>query len=329
MTKDMLSYCKKLVEEIKALVYLQPEKRDIDSLTEMERIQVRAADDPEHTKNISNRITDEGSTDDCDPVVVIIVDGVEKLLDGNHTTQATDLAQIDDKSLQWQLIPSEITDQLGESELLWIGNALNPRKKKEEKSNNHDDCVKLVLSMLNDGHSTNDDEVTDAIKELGHVGSEITSIKKKANNRFAKLISVKEGHVWKNFKTVKKYRDELKKLLRELSTDTNEVYETSSGNFKLEKMTGIAWNWSKRIDSGAKQIKKEIVAVVYHPDAVTQEKWNNEEKNRRLPEFTYVLHKMNGIKLTVIELNPWAPDGASKTKCSCCNSQFKDISEII
>ena len=69
MTKDMLSYCKRLVEEIKALVYLQPEKRDIDSLTEMERIQVRAADDPEHTKNISNRITDEGSTDDCDPVV--------------------------------------------------------------------------------------------------------------------------------------------------------------------------------------------------------------------------------------------------------------------
>ena len=52
---------------------------------------------------------------------MIIVDGVEKLLDGNHTTQATDLAQIDDKSLQWQLIPSEITDQLGESELLWIG----------------------------------------------------------------------------------------------------------------------------------------------------------------------------------------------------------------
>ena len=34
MTKDMLSYCKRLVEEIKALVYLQPEKRDIDSLTE-------------------------------------------------------------------------------------------------------------------------------------------------------------------------------------------------------------------------------------------------------------------------------------------------------
>ena len=174
------------------------------------------------------------------------------------------------------------------------------------------------------GHEKNSDEVNTLIKKLGHIGGAITSIKTRAWNKYGKELSVKPGHVWKQYKTV--YKKELKKVKKELSTKTNEVLDMSSAYFKEETLTALATPWSKRMDKDKKQIKNEIVVVVQHPDILTQNEWDSTQRDKRIAKATYVLHKMNGIKLKVYELHPWASDGTS-SKCSCCPKKiYKDIS---
>jgi len=321
--------CDKIIAKIRNKFWLQKNKITTEELLSYGRVQVRETDDPQHILDIKDLIEEAKSTVNTDPVVVAefkeLLEYLRKIWNGNHTTRATDVARIDDKSLQWQLIPKEVTDTLNELEIAYIGNALNPKKKKREKETAINDCVKMVLSLLRLGNDINSDEVNTLIKKLGHVGGAIKSIKSRARTRIGKELSVKEGHIWKQYKTV--YKSELTKIKKKLKKPTNEVLDMSSAFFKESSLTALAMPWSKRIDKGKKQIKKEIVVVTTHTDILEQEKWDSTNKDIWIPQATYVLHKMNGIKLTVYELHPWAPDGTTTKKCSCCPTNIlKDVS---
>lgn len=167
-----------------------------------ERIQSRLKDDPQHIKNITGHINDEGGrTHKCNPIV--IAKGyvwknskIEPILDGNHTIQAAKKSQ-KGTHLRVQEVPAEEFEDFTDMEMILLCNALNPNPEVSKKAADVDDFEKFI--------------------ERGYNESGIT-IKSENNKLIGKEVFGLHGN------TVKAAMDRVLNRIEEHSKETGEVY---------------------------------------------------------------------------------------------------------
>ena len=262
-----------LIKKIKERTFTKKKKENIEDLYNeliSDRLQNRTSEDDKLVKDIKKDVSAERSTKFCEPIrVKVNKDGSRKMFDGNTTLMGVYGARnkVTNGSIEVDEIPYEVSKHFTDEEFNEAGVLLNEKPKVNKRPCSAEDVAARVWNRWQkNGTPIRDKENKKFIERAGHRTTDVYAICDswyKKGGQVGTYINYKLEHNKKLLeKKVKHYR----------KGDTG-VLSCSSGRFRDEdvnKWLGDNTNYGSR-----KPKKKKLVIVIYHPNSVTENKWDN------------------------------------------------------
>jgi hypothetical protein len=165
-----------LSERVKSGEWNFNERKSLEVLSKLPRIQVRAID--ANQKVLRDRFIEKNGTIDelCDPVTLLEgrgINGEDVIIDGNTTIGAATLSKVV-KELPFQTIPYDVHKNYTDKELGWFGTSLNEENEKVVQSASHEDLVKQILNECNTVEEAKSQNTRKLLKLSGKTTGDIT-----------------------------------------------------------------------------------------------------------------------------------------------------------
>jgi len=267
-------------------------KESIEEISNLIRLQVRAQEDPEHIKEISERIDDAGgNTDVCDPVIICEKrqDGKDIIIDGNHTTKAV-VKSKHGRDVPVARIPTEVHSEFTGEELIAVANLLNKKSKIVKKSASKEDMVKFIIKQYTNGVPVDDSSNKEFLKEMQFTNNQIKGIIKSSKQEVELNNLHKANQLWIDYSSGSGKKTLTNKVESHRDKDTM-CLALSSAMFKWDNIFNhIFDNTIENPKTKAReQVKSKLVILVHHNGPLAEDKWKTDYQPDAMRKLKYYL----------------------------------------
>jgi hypothetical protein len=267
-------------------------KESIEEINNLTRLQVRAQEDAEHIREISERIDDKGgNTDDCDPVVICEKrqDGKDVLIDGNHTTKGV-VKSKHGRDVPVARIPLDVHIEFTGEELIAVANLLNKKSKIVKKSASKEDMVKFIIKQYTNGVPVDDASNKEFLKEMQFTNNQIKGIIKSSKQEVELNNLHKANQLWIDYSSGSGKKTLTNKVESYRDKDTM-CLALSSAMFKWDNIFNhIFDNTIENPKTKVReQVKSKLVILVHHNGPLAEDKWKTDYQPDAMRKLKYYL----------------------------------------
>ena len=286
---------KELVARIENGEFTLDTKESIEEVSKYFKLQVRFLENPEHVREISEKIDDAGgNTDKCNPVVVAKARqaGNNVIIDGNHTVAGI-LKSKHGRDVIVAVIPEDVHNEYTNEELIAVGNLLNRPSDVVKQRASKLDMIKYIQTQHLKGVPVNDSSNKEFLKEMKFTNKQIKSILLEAQKEIDKDDLKKANQLWIDYST-----GSGKKAL-EAKKDSTKDKDTmcialSSAMFKWDNIFNHIFSETE-IDKKTKsreKTKSKLVILVHHNGPAAEDKWKQDYQPDAIAKLKYFLHPL-------------------------------------
>jgi hypothetical protein len=286
---------KELVARIENGEFTLDTKESIEEVSKYFKLQVRFLENPEHVREISEKIDDAGgNTDKCNPVVVAKARqaGNNVIIDGNHTVGGI-LKSKHGRDVIVAVIPEDVHNEYTNEELIAVGNLLNRPSDVVKQRASKLDMIKYIQTQHLKGVPVNDSSNKEFLKEMKFTNKQIKSILLEAQKEIDKDDLKKANQLWIDYTT-----GSGKKAL-EAKKDSTKDKDTmcialSSAMFKWDNIFNHIFSETE-IDKKTKsreKTKSKLVILVHHNGPAAEDKWKQDYQPDAIAKLKYFLHPL-------------------------------------
>jgi hypothetical protein len=286
---------KELVARIENGEFTLDTKESIEEVSKYFKLQVRFLENPEHVREISEKIDDAGgNTDKCNPVVVAKARqaGNNVIIDGNHTVAGI-LKSKHGRDVIVAVIPEDVHNEYTNEELIAVGNLLNRPSDVVKQRASKLDMIKYIQTQHLKGVPVNDSSNKEFLKEMKFTNKQIKSILLEAQKEIDKDDLKKANQLWIDYTT-----GSGKKAL-EAKKDSTKDKDTmcialSSAMFKWDNIFNHIFSETE-IDKKTKsreKTKSKLVILVHHNGPAAEDKWKQDYQPDAIAKLKYFLHPL-------------------------------------
>lgn len=299
-----LEKVKELVERIENGEFTSDVKESIEEVSKYFKLQVRFIENPEHVRDISEKIDDAGgSTDKCNPVIIAVKRqaGSDVIIDGNHTVAAV-VKSKHGRDVPVARIPEDVHSEYTNEELLAVGNLMNRPPDVIKQRASKLDMIKYIQAQYEKGVPVDDISNKSFLKEMKFSNNQIKSILKEAKQEIEKGELKKANQLWIDYTTGsgKKSLEAKKDSTKDKDTMCIAV---SSAMFRWDHIFNHVFTETE-LDKKTKireKTKSKLVILVHHNGPAAEEKWKQDYQPDAFAKLKYFLNPL-GYAFQIIEM---------------------------